>query len=767
MIWRAFFSALIVHHSSLSRTRRWRFGLVTTCMGAMLFCAATTAFAQGRKEDYECMRQWQTTARQSVYRSRVQPHWSADNRRGWYRLLVAQNEYEFVVFDTTNGTRRLAFDAEKLAAELAKQTGQQIFPERLPFEFITLIDDSNDVRFTYDRRVWTWSDDLGQLTSAPETPPAPLPPEDADEPRRRRRNNHPSPDGTAIVTRRDNNLLLRKQGEEHEQPLTTDGTAANFYEERMSWSPDGHYLLAWKTVPGEDHKVYLIESSPRDQTQPKLHNYDYHKPGDRLPITKPVLIDVASGKVTPIADDLFPNPWSMSHETWSADSTRCWFLYNQRGHQTLRWIEVLAATGAARTIIDETSPTFVDYAYKQYLHRIEATNELVWMSERDGWNHLYLIDGDTGSVKNAITTGPWIVRGVDRVDEEKRQLWFHAGGIHAEQDPYHVHYCRANFDGSGLTILTEGDGTHHIEWSPSGAFFIDTYSRVDLPPVTELRREDGSLACVLERADVSHLLKSNWKTPERFVAKGRDGTTDIHGVIYWPTQFDPDKKYPVIECIYAGPHGSHVPKEFRTSHYGQDLAELGFIVVRMDGMGTSHRSKAFHDVCWKNLGDSGFPDRILWMQAAAKKYLQMDLNRVGIFGGSAGGQSAVRALEAHGDFYKAAVADCGCHDNRMDKVWWNELWMGYPVGPHYAEQSNVTNAHKLQGKLLLIVGELDRNVDPASTMQVADALIRANKDFDLLVMTGAGHGSAESPYGQRRRADFFVRHLWHREPRSE
>ena len=426
-----------------------------------------------------------------------------------------------------------------------------------------------------------------------------------------------------------------------------------------------------------------------------------------------------------------------------------------------------AATGAVRTIIDETSQTFVDYAHKVFLHRVEATNELIWMSERNGWNHLYLIDGETGQVKNAITTGEWVVRGVDRVDDEQRQIWFRAGGIRPEQDPYHVHYCRVNFDGTGLTVLTEGDGTHRIEWSPTGEFFLDVYSRVDLPPVTELRRKDGSLICELERADAAHLPKAQWKAPERFVAKARDGATDIHGVIYWPSNFDPNKQYPVIECIYAGPHGAHVPKEFRTAHYGQELAELGFIVVRMDGMGTSLRSKAFHDVCWKNLGDSGFPDRILWMQAAAKMYPQMDLTRVGIFGGSAGGQSTVRALEAHGDFYKVGVADCGCHDNRMDKVWWNELWMSYPVGPHYAEQSNVTNAHKLQGKLLLVVGELDRNVDPASTMQVVDALIRADKDFELLVMTGAGHGSAESPYGQRRRADFFVRHLWNREPRGD
>jgi dipeptidyl aminopeptidase/acylaminoacyl peptidase len=253
--------------------------------------------------------------------------------------------------------------------------------------------------------------------------------------------------------------------------------------------------------------------------------------------------------------------------------------------------------------------------------------------------------------------------------------------------------------------------------------------------------------------------------PERFVAKGRDGTTDIWGILHTPSTFDPARRYPVIEDIYAGPHGSHVPKSFKAWHGAQSLAELGFVVVQVDGMGTSNRSKAFHDVCWKNLGDSGFPDRIAWMKAAAATRPWMDLSRVGIHGGSAGGQSAMRALLAHGDFYRAAVAACGCHDNRMDKIWWNELWMGWPVGPHYAEQSNVVNAHKLQGRLMLIVGEMDKNVDPASTMQVVNALIKADKDFDLVVVPGAGHGGGGA-YGERRLRDFFVRHLWGREPRS-
>jgi dipeptidyl aminopeptidase/acylaminoacyl peptidase len=268
----------------------------------------------------------------------------------------------------------------------------------------------------------------------------------------------------------------------------------------------------------------------------------------------------------------------------------------------------------------------------------------------------------------------------------------------------------------------------------------------------------------LQQTDASDLVKAGWKAPEVFSAKGRDGVTDIWGMIIRPSNFDASKKYPVIEMIYAGPHSFFVPKSFSPGYRSlYALAELGFIVVQIDGMGTSWRSKAFHDVCWKNLKDAGFPDRIAWLKAAAEKYPAIDIARVGIFGGSAGGQSAAGAVLFHPEFYKAAVASCGCHDNRMDKMWWNEQWMGYPVGPHYAECSNVVNAYRLKGNLLLIVGELDDNVDPASTMQVADALIKAKKNFELVVVPGMGH-SGGGDFGEHKRKDFFVKHLLNVEP---
>ncbi|MEN6337345.1 MAG: DPP IV N-terminal domain-containing protein [Phycisphaerales bacterium] len=577
-----------------------------------------------------------------------------------------------------------------------------------------------------------------------------------------------SPDGVWQAFIKDHNVYIRESASNVETALSDDGTEPDGYSEEFHWSPDSQKLVVLRTRKGDTRKVYLIESSPRDQLQPKLHEMEYLKPGDQIDVSKPHLFDVADKRQTPLSDELFSNPWSISDVRWSPDSSRFTFLYNQRGHQTLRIVAVDAASGQAKAVVDEHSGTFIDYADKQFSHYMDATNEIIWMSERDGWCHLYLYDAATGCVKNQITKGPWVVRDVESVDEAKRQIWFRAGGIHPEQDPYYVHLCRVNFDGSGLVVLTAGDGTHEATFSPDRRWFLDRWSRVDQPPATELRSAaDGRLVVALEQADWTALLKTGWQPPERFVAKGRDGATDIYGIIVRPSNFDPKRSYPVIEEIYAGPQGAFVPKAFGTLVRHHSIAELSFIIVQIDGMGTSCRSKAFHDVCCKNLVDAGFPDRILWMKAAAAKYPCMDLTRVGIYGGSAGGQNALGALLTHGEFYKVGVADCGCHDNRMDKIWWNELWMGWPVGPHYEEQSNVTLAPRLQGKLMLTVGELDRNVDPSSTMQVVNALIKADKDFDLLIVPGGGHGIGESPYAARRRMDFFVRHLLGVEPRAQ
>ncbi|WP_435018662.1 DPP IV N-terminal domain-containing protein [Tundrisphaera sp. TA3] len=739
-------------------------------MLASLALSAGEARSQDVAEAYRRANRLRATTQGKVFRDHVTPHWFAGNDSFWYRNDLPDEAREFVVVEATKGVKRPAFDHAKLAAKLGDALQREVAADRLPFDAIA-IDDGGAIRFAAGGKGWKYRPEADAIEEG--EPPAKVDDEAGPGPgpgRRgggeggRRRQGSPrrdeSPDGKWVAFIKDFNVYLRPKDGGDEVALSTEGVENDGYEAGVFWSPDSRKLVAMRTLQGDHRRVTLVESSPRDQVQPKVTGYDYLKPGDRVPISKPHLFDVGEKKPIEVSDALFANPWSLDRVRWSPDSSRFTFLFNQRGHQVLRVVAVDAASGEAKALIEEQSPTFVDYSNKTFLQFFDKTDEILWMSERDGWNHLYLIDAKTGAVKNWVTQGAWLVRAVDRVDEEKRQIHFRALGIFHGQDPYQVHFARVNFDGSGLTRLTVGDGDHTVRASPDGRFLVDTYSRVDAAPTVELRKaEDGSLVCELEKADDSALVASGWARPERFVAKGRDETTDIHGVIFRPTNLDPARKYPVIEQIYAGPHGAFVPKSFAPFHWPQALAELGFVVVQIDGMGTNWRSRAFHDVCAKNLADAGFPDRILWMKAAAKAYPYLDLDRVGIYGGSAGGQNALGAMLFHGDFYKAAAADCGCHDNRMDKIWWNEAWMGWPIGPHYAAQSNVTNAHKLRGALLLTVGEMDNNVDPASTMQVVDALIRANKDFELIVFPGGGHGAGGSPYGNRRMRDFFVRHL--------
>jgi len=570
------------------------------------------------------------------------------------------------------------------------------------------------------------------------------------------------------------NVFLRPAGSsDPATPLSFDGSEGNSYTLwSVAWSPDSTKIAAYHTRPGYDRQVHYVESSPADQIQPKHTSILYRKPGDALDIAYPVLFDVAGKKEMEIDHALFPNAFSLLPPVWWKDSRAFTFEYNQRGHQVYRVIEVDAQTGKARAVISEESKTFIYYntlaeglsGGRRYRYDVNDGKEIIWASERDGWEHLYLYDGVTGKVKNQITKGDWVVRFVDRVDEASRQIWFQAGGMNPGQDPYFTHYYRINFDGSGLTPLTDADGNHTLTYSHDRKYYVDSWSRVDLPAVAQLRRtEDRKVAMDLERGDASALLAAGFRFPEVFVAKGRDGKTDIWGTIVRPMNFDPGKKYPVIEQIYAGPQGSFVPKTFSAVPATQALAELGFIVVQIDGMGTSNRSKAFHDVAWKDLGDAGFPDRILWHQAAAARYPAYDISRMGIYGTSAGGQNSLGGVLFHPEFYKVVVTNSGCHDNRMDKIWWNEQWMGWPLGPQYAASSNVDNAYRLQGKALIIIGEMDSNVDPASSLQVVNALVKANKHFDMLFIPGQNHGVAVLG-SQHYLQDYFVHNLLGVEP---
>ncbi|MEC8557655.1 MAG: prolyl oligopeptidase family serine peptidase [Planctomycetota bacterium] len=539
-------------------------------------------------------------------------------------------------------------------------------------------------------------------------------------------------------------------------------SAAKNSQGEMHWSPDSKYLVAFQTKKvGDAPTVYYVESTPRNQLQPILHSYQYPKPGDDLPIKRLKLYSIEEQAEIEVDHQLFSNPFSIRFLGWAPEGDRCYLQYNQRGHQALRIIEVTASTGKVRPIIDETSDTFIHYSDRGKSVFEQLTQDhWLWASERSGWNHLYRYDRSSGSVVNAVTEGEWNVKRIERIDREKEQIWFYAVGLYADRDPYHEHFCRVNFDGSNFTKLTDGDGTHRVKFIRDGQFLLDSYSRVDMATVTELRdAKTGEKVVKLSSEDTEKRFGKRRLTT-RFRAPGRDGETDIWGIIHWPSDFDPRKKYPVIENIYAGPHDHHVPKSFGSRYRIQHtVADAGFIVVQIDGMGTAWRSKAFHDLCYKNLRDAGFPDRIAWLKAAAEEYPQMDIKRVGIFGGSAGGQNTMAALLWHGDFYKVGVADCGCHDNRMDKIWWNEQWMGWPVDESYIQNSNMENAHLLQGKLMLTLGEKDENVDPASTIQVVKKLIEADKDFEFVLIPGGGHGAGESRWASQKRLRFFEAHL--------
>ncbi len=698
-----------------------------------------------------------------VFHGFISPTWIDSTHWFWYKVKT-RNGQEYFRVDAQKLKKTAAFDQEKFCNRLNNLTGKQYKPYALPILNISFTNNLDELNFDLDSFKWKcnltnykiekgaklekepveryWGESIDELGNSPVT----------------------SPDSQWVAYIKNYNVFIKDIKTSKELQLSYDGSEGEFYSTYVEWSPNSKYLAANKIRDNKKHYVYFVESSPKNQLQPLLHKIEYLKPGDALPIKMPSLFNIAEKKQIPISTDEFKNQYDLSNIKWWKDSRGFTFEFNQRGHQAFQVLEVNAATGEVKIIVDEKSKTFIDYSSKYYRFDVNDGQEIIWASERDGWNHLYLIDGKTGNIKNQITKGEWVVRGVEKVLEKECQIIFTASGKNSVEDPYFIHYYRINFDGSGLTDLTPEPFNHKAAFSADYNYFVDIYSTVEKPPVSVLRSaSDGKILMRVENADITDLLATGWKPPEVFHTKGRDGKTDIWGNVYRPLNFDSTKSYPVIEYIYAGPHSSFVQKSFWPEPWFGGLAELGFVVVQIDGMGTSNRSKSFHDVCWKNLKDGGFPDRIIWIKALAQKYSYLDTTRVGIFGVSAGGQNALAALLFHPEFYKVSVSSCGCHDNRMDKIWWNEQFMGYPIGPQYETCSNVVNADKLKGKLLLMVGEIDDNVDPASTMQVVNALIKANKDFELLVLPGEKH-TAGGKYGERKRRDFFVKNLLHVEP---
>ena len=687
-------------------------------------CPFTQVAAQGTVEDYKrAFAAQRTYGNDKILGAVSNVQWNGDEHRFWYSTNTAEGQV-YVVVDAEQKTRSTYKTMDEVRAALNIPAPEE------------------------NRRRGPWRPQKHWMVTDPENEGGPV----------------KSPDGKMEAYVKNYNIYVRDVETRKERAVTVDGGLGFYYSCYISWSPDGKKLTANKLRRAEKHYVSFVESSPADQLQPKLHTMEYCKPGDEVDYHEPRIVNLETGEVIAPSTELFSHQYNLTTPYWAGDSKAVYFEYNERGHKVYRLLELSAETGKVRPVVEETSDKFVNYSrlYRQF---INDGKELLWTSERDNHNHIYLYDVATGQVKRQITKGEWYVRQILRVDEENGVIYFTANGMRKNEDPYLLYYYRIGLDGKNLVCLTPEEGNHSARFSKDWKYLVDTYSKADVPPVTELRdAETGKLVMDLEKADISALLAAGWKAPEVFHAPGRDGKTEMWGIIQRPSNFDPDKKYPIIEYIYSGPGDAYVPKSFQAYNWTTTaLAEVGFIVVQLDAMGTSYRSKEFEEMCYKNLKDAGLPDRMAWIKAAAKKYPYMDVDRVGIYGCSAGGQESTAAVLQYPEFYKAAYSACGCHDNRMDKIWWNEQWMGYPVDSSYIACSNVEMAHKLSVPLMLVVGEMDDNVDPASTMQVVNALIKANKDFDLLVIPGARHTMGDA-YGEHKRYDFFVEHLMKKFP---
>ncbi len=722
------------------------------------------AIAQGTVDDYNRAYSLRDKfSANKVFYSNVNPEWIEGTHQFWYVRNTPEGRIYVAVHADKKGRKEL-FDHKQLASTLGKASGKEVKPEAINLERLRVNKTLDTLRFNFNNQKWMYAVRKNQLTDEGALPSPSKPRHWMEWDDEKSAGAVTSPDGKYTAFIKNDNVYVKEVATGKEKQLSLDGTLSNYYSSYIRWSPDSKKVVSCRIRPVEKRFVYYVESSPADQLQPKLHKQEYAKPGDELPFKVPCIYEVETGRGIIPSTDLFAQQYEIYDPMWSSDSRTVTFEYNQRGHQVFRVLELSAETGKVRPLIEETHDKYVNYT-RHFRHDLKDGKHIIWMSERDNWNHLYMYDRTTAQPVQQITKGEWYVRQVLQVDEDNRMIYFSANGMQPDEDPYLIRYYRIGFDGKNLTCLTPEEGMHKAWFSEDMNYLVDVYSMVNKAPIAVLRSaKDGKVVMPLETADISRLEAEGWKAPEVFTAKGRDGKTDMWGLIVRPTNFDPNKKYPVIEYIYQGPGDQYVPKTFMSYNwYMTSLAELGFIVVMVDGMGTSFRSRAFENVCYKNLKDAGLPDHIAWIKAAAQKYAYMDIDRVGIYGCSAGGQESTNAVLLHPDFYKAAYSACGCHDNRMDKIWWNELWMGYPVDESYKACSNVENAHLLTRPLMLVVGEMDDNVDPASTMQVVNALIKANKDFELVVIPGAHHTMGED-FGEHKRYDFFVRHLMNANP---
>ncbi|HET9433308.1 MAG TPA: DPP IV N-terminal domain-containing protein, partial [Chitinophagaceae bacterium] len=721
-----------------------------------------------------------------VDRGNVSPNWLPGDKF-WYRVLTPTGS-EFILVDPAKGTKTAAFDHEKLAKALSSVSGRSLTPSMLPFQSINYSPDGKAITFNADRKQWKYDLASGSVTSDTAI--------NANAQRgqggsRGRNIEVLSPDKTKAVFIKDHNLWIRDTKTNEQRQLTTDGVKDFGYATDnagwtgsdgaiVRWSPDSKKIATFKQDQRSVGEMYLTTTNVG---HPTLKAWKYPLPGDKdIPMIHRCVINVDEPKVIMLNIPPDPHRASLSDDIsssgtfddidWNPDGSEHAFLSTSRDHKQSRMRIANAITGEVREVFEEIVATQYESGQGAINWRyLPKTKEFIWYSERDDWGHLYLYDATTGKLKNQITKGNWVVTRLIKVDEKNRQLYFMACGTQPE-NPYFAQFYKIGFDGKNLTLLSPGAGTHNITLSPSENYFIDSYSKPDVPSVTVLRDISGKQIAELEKTDISRLKAAGWKPPTPFSVKSHDGKDDIYGIMFTPTNLDPKKKYPVVDYIYPGPQGGSVGSwgfsTARSDH--QALAELGFVVVLIEGTGNPDRSKSFHDKYWPDMSTNTLPDQVAGIRQLAQRYSYIDTTKVGIWGHSGGGFATAAAMFRYPDFFKVGISESGNHDNRNYEDDWGERYIGLLTkGPdgkdNYEAQANQIYAKNLKGKLMLAHGLMDNNVPPYNTYLVIEALTKANKDYDLVVFPNAAHGfGTYSPYMMRRRWDYFVKNLLGKEP---
>jgi dipeptidyl aminopeptidase/acylaminoacyl peptidase len=751
---------------------------------SLSFLSVLTASAQQggglTSKDYERAESMMTASLSPlVEHSGMHPNWLPDDRF-WYRTTTT-NGNEFMLFNPARGTKSVAFDHQKLAAALSAASGKQYQASALPFQSISFSADGKGVIFQAEDKQWKFEDNKIIPDSSPiQVAPATGGGRRGDA-RTGNTNENLSPDGKKAAYIKDYNLWVRDVQTNKQTQLTTDGIKDDGYatdnagwaqsnKAILVWSPDSKKIATYKQDERKVNNMYLVNTKVG---APNLKEWKYPLPGDKeIPMLERVIIDVNNPKVTKLQTPAEPRRSTLSDDIkggngwadvyWSEDAAKLVFVSTSRDHKQEKVRMADAATGAVREIFEETVPTQFESGWSSINWRyLSKTNEILWFSERDNWGHLYLYEATTGKLKNQVDKGNWVLAKLEKVDEKNRILYFMADGLEAE-NPYFSQLCKIGFDGKNFTVLTPGPGNHQATFSPSGNYIVDTYSKPDVPPVTVLRNIQGKQIAELEKTDISKLTAYGWKPAIPFSVKAHDGKTDIYGIMWTPTKLDPKKKYPVIDYIYPGPQGGSVGNWNFVVAKGdnQALAELGFIVVEIEGTSNPYRSKSFHDMSYGNMADNTLSDQVTGIQQLAQRYAYMDIDRVGIWGHSGGGFAAAGAMFRYPDFFKVGISESGNHENRNYEDNWGERYDGLMANADYDAQANENLAKNLKGKLMLAHGLMDDNVPPQNTLLVVEALEKANKNYDLVVFPNSPHGYGPySTYMMRRRWDYFVKNL--------